>query len=170
MIDTPIISNKLQYYLAGSIDCRLTLTCMRNWISETYDCECTSEWLDVGFVSLKNAASMDYKCIDKCDIMIATYPTRLGSSSEMGYALAKKIPIIYLVDKKIMGNLNDVNNDTGFSALPVGALYSWTNDDTKYSQITPGFVVNTVDELVKCLRFIYHILTISKPKNKCRIN
>jgi len=56
----------------------------------------SSRWFqDDPVYSLKSRAKLDYSHIDQSLIMVAVYPYGYGTTSEMGYALGKKIPIIY---------------------------------------------------------------------------
>jgi len=108
-------------FLLGCCFCKINFIC--NWAYET---SFASTW--------KERADRDYGSIDQCNLLIATYPFGQGTSSEMGYALGKKIPVIFYVDKLIHSKYE--------MPLPMGRLLEEN-------------IVHTVNELLTRIGFYY---------------
>ena len=69
------------------------VSCLDQYLPEV---RVISRWHSLpGMPDLSTRARVDYADIDRAHLMLAIYPYGYGTTSEMGYALAKGIPIVY---------------------------------------------------------------------------
>lgn len=145
-----------KYYLAGSFANRELLKIMSEWINIKTDNKliCNSKWLEVGSLSLKEAAKLDTKDLLNSDIVIVSWPFNLGTSYELGLAIATNKPIVLLLDKEITNNgefLNELEHKVGCLAVGMFDMYdkdNITNDTTRYI-VTSGNDLLDVIKLFK---------------------
>jgi len=163
-----MFNDDFRFYLAGCMEARLILYYMRDYLVTKFKSTCTSEWMDIGPCSLVDAAEHDYDCLEDSNILIATFPTNFGTTSEIAYAIAKKIPVIYLIDEPHLGDISSNSNETHFRVLPVGKLKKWrTFRDRPDKPAYPGYIAHNIEELNQCFEFYIDYFNF---ENKNRIN
>ena len=152
----------MKIYLAGGYSSKHHIRGMGKWLqTQVNGIEFTSRWLeDTKIENLRDRAHTDYGGIDDADILVASHPYGYGTSSEMGYALGSKKPVIYLVDNFCFKGLDTMEDEL----LPAGMLtvYKYEDDFAIRNQLSnkyKGFIVNNLEDLVKILKNYSRIYT-----------
>jgi len=114
--------DKKYIYIAGQFANRLILKVLGEYIKKQIpSVVITSDWIELGMMSLKNSAETDYSCIRDSDLVLVTWPGGMGTSSEMGFAIGQNIPILTYIDKNFVPNIDDQHSH-GINLLPMGAV------------------------------------------------
>ena len=126
-------------YIASAYHNRLSVNAFVSCLDQRLpEVRVISRWHTLpGMPDLSVRAHFDYTEIDKAHLMLAIYPYGYGTTSEMGYALAKDIPIVYYRHP-------DQEYD---DPLPVGMLEQFQpNYCPKY-----GIVAITFEEMIQAI-------------------
>lgn len=146
----------LKIYFAGKYDNKFLIKCLINSLyikccSELLSFEVMSQWHDLSFKEYcaKECAALDFGNLENSNLLIATQPFGSGTCSEMGYALGKNIPIIYIIEKEFYNN--DIKQEWGWNhPLPSGKLHLF--DANKFVAM-PGNIVHNFDELFSAIKY-----------------
>ena len=116
-------------YVAGNYNNKVILQVLAEWLVTNYKVEIVSSWLyEHEFVSLKHHAERDLMDIEECDIVVMT-TGRLGTSSELGFAIGKGKKIVFFTDEMTKPNIYTSNMQKGFENVFMGVFeYYGTND------------------------------------------
>jgi len=157
----------MKIYLASQFENKVLLQFVRKFIHENnYDHEIISRWIDNPILTLKDASRMDFQDLQYADLVIAFYPGKVGTSAELGFALAKNIPIIFVSPFKIELDNAELNN---IGILPVGKLVNYSDflentksasnkEITEYLDKTCGIIVNDISSCLRMLDTYEHYL------------
>lgn len=141
----------MKVYLASQFDNKILLQSFKELLKIKYpEVEVTSTWIKTPVLSLQDAARMDFSDIENSDLVIAFYPGHYGTSSELGYALAKHIPIIFVSPHYIHLYEPELNN---LGMLPVGKLIQYEKSPYRLKDMYKIYELNgiIVYSLEQCL-------------------
>lgn len=164
-----------KFYIAGQYENILLIDVLRRYIENEFknNMICVSSWLNTSFEKIdeKNIGesfNSDFNDIAKCDFMLGTYPSGISTTTELGYALGCKIPIIYFVPKTFAVSSEDNMDKIPSPRIPpmvMSKLDFWSsNMEFKY-----GWIVTTLDELVECLVHVRKMLIVKRIKKENNI-
>lgn len=142
----------MNIYLASAFENKLMLNIIKMFLEEkNQKFSITSNWIcdqDKDIKSLKQRASIDFKDVDNSDLLVVFYPygPHRGAICEMSYAIAKNIPVIYLVPQEFFKGLDSIDSDP----LCAGLLEQWS-DYTKFNPVSKGYIVHRISDFFKCL-------------------
>lgn len=131
------MNRKKSVYIAGMLDNRPLLRLLKEYIELNIPyVSVNSRWLDLKTkTSLGFSAEIDYEDLEQSDLLFATWPGQLGTSSEIGYAMGSNKPIILYMEKTLIPDLNNTE-DHGIGLLPIGKIYD--NIITEVHEIIPA--------------------------------
>lgn len=135
-------------YTAGHFENRLQLQIMEYWIQEQLekehiDVRFNSHWIYEEPKELDEAARMDFNDVQNSNLVICTWPCRLGAACEISYALGLDIPVVFLLEKNL------TKRDT--MILATGMLIEYETRKIK-DKVPGGYIVRSIEDLLECLK------------------
>ena len=137
----------MNIYFATKFANRLLMQCFIELLIQRHPfIVCTSRWVyHNALATVEDKANFDYEDIDNSKLMIVYGPIEFGASSEMGYAIAKGIPIIYLTDPLFLNGVTD--------PLPIGKLKHFNGS---MSMVNHGYIVHNLHDVDKLISFYFN--------------